>query len=94
MLYSSINVILIHAHWAIPTGLIGLWWVIPQTPLIVTIHGSDFRIGSTKPFMLKRFFYMFAKGKNILYAFGVLRREIEKLSIKSRENFRFSYGGG
>ena len=78
---------LIHAHWAIPTGLIGaLVGSFLKTPLIVTIHGSDFRIGSTKPFMLKKIFlYVCKRAKHIICVSEVLRREIEKLGIKAEK---------
>jgi len=78
---------LIHAHWAIPTGLIGaLVGSFFKSPLIVTIHGSDFRIGSTKPFMLKKIFlYVCKRAKHIICVSEVLRREIEKLGIKAEK---------
>ncbi len=78
---------LIHAHWAIPTGLIGVWvGSFLKTPLIVTIHGSDFRIGGTKPFMIKKIFlYVCKRAKHIICVSEVLRREIEKLGIKEEK---------
>jgi glycosyltransferase involved in cell wall biosynthesis len=75
---------LIHAHWAIPTGLIGvLVGSFLKTPLIVTIHGSDFRIGTMKTLILKKIFlYVCKKAKYIICVSEVLKREIEKLGIK------------
>ena len=74
---------LIHAHWAIPTGLIGvLVGSISKTPLIVTIHGSDFRIGAMKTFILKKIFLCVCKrARHIICVSEVLKREIEKLGI-------------
>jgi L-malate glycosyltransferase len=78
---------LIHAHWAIPTGLIGvLVGSFLKTPLIVTIHGSDFRIGTMRPFMLKKIFlYVCKRAKHIICVSEVLRRDIEKLGIKAEK---------
>jgi len=78
---------LIHAHWAIPTGLIGvLVGSIFKIPLIVTIHGSDFRIGTMKTFMLKKIFlYVCKRAKHIICVSEVLKREIGKLGIKGEK---------
>jgi glycosyltransferase involved in cell wall biosynthesis len=78
---------LIHAHWAIPTGLIGvLVGSFLKIPLIVTIHGSDFRIGTMKTFILKKIFvYVCKRAKYIICVSEVLKREVEKLGVK-REN--------
>ncbi len=75
---------LIHAHWAIPTGLIGvLVGSFLKTPLIVTIHGSDFRIGTMKTFILRKLFlYVCKRAKHITCVSGVLKRDIEKLGIQ------------
>jgi len=78
---------LIHAHWAIPTGLIGvLVGSFLNIPLIVTIHGSDFRISTMKPLMLEKIFlYVCKKAKHIICVSEVLRRNIEKLGIKAEK---------
>ncbi len=85
---------LIHAHWAIPTGLIGvLVGSFLKTPLIVTIHGSDFRISTMKPFMLKKIFlYVCKRAKHIICVSEVLRRNIEKLGIKGEKISVFPMG--
>jgi glycosyltransferase involved in cell wall biosynthesis len=78
---------LIHAHWAIPTGLIGvLAGSFLKIPLIVTIHGSDFRIGTMKTFILKKIFlYVCKRAKYIICVSEVLKRDIEKLGIKGEK---------
>jgi glycosyltransferase involved in cell wall biosynthesis len=78
---------LIHAHWAIPTGLIGvLVGSLLKTPLILTIHGSDFRIGTMKTFILKKIFlYVCKRAKHIICVSEVLKRDIEKLGIKAEK---------
>jgi glycosyltransferase involved in cell wall biosynthesis len=85
---------LIHAHWAIPTGLIGIWvGLILRTPVIVTIHGSDFRIGTMKTFVLKRIFlYVCNRAKHIICVSGVLKRDIEKHGIKGEKISVFPMG--
>jgi glycosyltransferase involved in cell wall biosynthesis len=85
---------LIHAHWAIPTGLIGaLVGSFLKTPLIVTIHGSDFRIGTMKTPILKRIFvYVCEKAKHIICVSEVLKGDIEKLGIKGEKISVFPMG--
>ena len=85
---------LIHAHWAIPTGLIGvLVGSFLKTPLIVTIHGSDFRIGTMKTLILKKIFvYVCEKAKHIICVSEVLKRDIEKLGIKGEKISAFPMG--
>jgi glycosyltransferase involved in cell wall biosynthesis len=74
---------LIHAHWAIPTGLIGVFaGSILRTPLIVTIHGSDFRIGTMKTSILQKvFLYVCRRARHIMCVSEVHKRGIEKLGI-------------
>jgi glycosyltransferase involved in cell wall biosynthesis len=85
---------LIHAHWAIPTGLIGVWVEsFLKTPLIVTIHGSDFRIGTMKTSILKKIFlYVCKRAKHIICVSEVLKRDIEKLGIKGEKISVFPMG--
>jgi glycosyltransferase involved in cell wall biosynthesis len=77
------NCHLIHVHWAIPAGLIGIWvGSILRTPVIVTIHGSDFRIGTMKTPVLRRIFlYVCNRAKHIICVSEVFKRGIEKLGI-------------
>ena len=73
---------LIHIHWAIPTGLIGLFpGVLLQKPFIVTIHGSDLRMAMTNPFLLKIFLYICKKAQHITCVSEVQKDEIEQLGI-------------
>ena len=75
---------LLHAHWAIPTGFIGvLVGAFLKIPLIVTIHGSDSRISASRPFILKKLFlYVCKKARHIICVSEVLRRDVEKLGIE------------
>jgi glycosyltransferase involved in cell wall biosynthesis len=85
---------LIHVHWAIPTGLIGIWvGSIVRTPVIVTIHGSDFRIGMTKTFLLKEILLHVCKSaKHIICVSEVFKRGIEKLGIRGEKISVFPMG--
>jgi glycosyltransferase involved in cell wall biosynthesis len=85
---------LIHAHWAIPTGLIGiLVGSFLNIPVIVTIHGSDFRIGTMKTSILKKvFLYVCKRAKHIICVSEVLKRDIEKLGIKGEKISVFPMG--
>lgn len=85
---------LIHAHWAIPTGLIGvLVGSFLKIPLIVTIHGSDFRVGTMKTLILKEIFvYVCERAKHIICVSEVLKRDIEKLGIKGEKISVFPMG--
>ncbi|MDH4220065.1 MAG: glycosyltransferase [Candidatus Aminicenantes bacterium] len=85
---------LIHAHWAIPAGLIGvLVGSLLKTPLVVTIHGSDFRIGTTKVFVLKRILlYVCKKANHIICVSEVFKRGIEKLGIRGEKISVFPMG--
>jgi glycosyltransferase involved in cell wall biosynthesis len=57
-----------------------------KTPLIVTIHGSDFRIGTIKTSILKKIFlYVCKRAKHIICVSEVLKRGIEKLGIEGKK---------
>jgi glycosyltransferase involved in cell wall biosynthesis len=74
---------LIHVHWAIPTGLIGVFaGALLKKPLIVTIHGSDFRMAMDRPFLLKVFLYICKRARHITCVSEVQKTEIEQLGIK------------
>jgi glycosyltransferase involved in cell wall biosynthesis len=56
---------LIHVHWAIPTGLIGvLCATLLGKPFLVTIHGSDFRLATGNSRLLKRLLLWVCKRAN------------------------------
>ena len=77
---------LIHAHWAIPTGLIGVFVsLLSRRPLVVTIHGSDFRMAMTRPFLLKLFLYVCKKARHIICVSEVQRKGLEELMIKKEK---------
>jgi len=75
---------LIHAHWAIPTGLIGVFvGSLLRRPLFVTVHGSDLRLAMEGPFHLKRIFlYVCKRAKHIICVSDLQKREIEKKGIQ------------
>jgi glycosyltransferase involved in cell wall biosynthesis len=74
---------LIHVHWVIPTGLIGvLAGALMNRPLIVTIHGTDLRMAMARPFLLKIFLYICKRARHIICVSEVQKTEIEQLGIK------------
>ena len=69
---------LIHVHWAIPTGLIGVFCgFFLRRPLLVTIHGSDFRLATARSRLLKTLFLWVCKRANHLISVSeVLKKEM------------------
>jgi len=74
---------LIHAHWAIPTGLIGaLAGALLRKPLIVTIHGSDLRMAIERPgFLRKIFVYVCRHATYLNCVSNGQKKEMEQLGI-------------
>jgi len=74
---------LIHAHWAIPTGLIGiLVGTLFNKPVVVTIHGSDFRMAMEGSALLKKLFiYVCKKARHVNCVSKVQKKVIEQLGI-------------
>lgn len=75
---------LIHAHWAIPTGLIGvLAGFLLRKPFLVTIHGSDFRMAMSGSSILRRvFLYVCKKAKRITCVSEFQKKEMEESGIE------------
>jgi glycosyltransferase involved in cell wall biosynthesis len=85
---------LIHVHWAIPTGLIGaLIADLLRKPLIVTIHGSDFRLAMDKSSFLRNIFLCVCKRARHLHCVsGLMKKEIERLGIGGGKMSTFPMG--
>ncbi len=84
---------LIHAHWVIPTGLIGLLaGLLFRTPLVVTIHGSDLRMAMAQPFLLKLFLSVCKKAQHITCVSEAQKREIKRLGINEEKISLFPMG--
>lgn len=67
---------LVHVHWAIPTGLIGAWvGSLLRKPLVVTIHGSDFRMAQDKPGFLRKIFLFVCKKARHLICVSEVQKE-------------------
>ena len=75
----------IHAHWAIPTGIIGVWvGTFLRKPLIVTIHGSDLRMALERSNFVRRLFiYVCKKAIHLNCVSEVQKKEIEQLGVMS-----------
>ena len=73
----------IHAHWAIPTGLIGVAVrMLLKRPLNVTIHGSDLRMALERSgFVRKMFVYVCKNAIHINCVSNVQKGEIKQLGM-------------
>ena len=78
---------LIHVHWAIPTGLIGVWaGRLLKKPTVVTIHGSDFRMATERlSFLTKIFLYVCQRANQVMCVSELQRKEIQKMGIKAEK---------
>jgi glycosyltransferase involved in cell wall biosynthesis len=85
---------IIHVHWAIPTGLIGgLAGTLLGKPLVVTIHGSDFRLAMGGSLLLKKIFlYVCKKARHLHCVSGAMRKEIAEAGIDGRKISIFPMG--
>jgi hypothetical protein len=85
---------LIHVHWAIPTGLIGiLIGAVLRKTVVVTIHGSDLRLAMNKSSLLKKvFIWVCRKARHLHCVSEVMRREIERLGIEKEKISTFPMG--
>jgi glycosyltransferase involved in cell wall biosynthesis len=74
---------LIHVHWAIPTGLIGVTVsLILRKPMIVTIHGSDLRMALERPGFLRKLFVHVCRIAGHLNCVSEMqKKELERLGI-------------
>lgn len=78
---------LVHVHWAIPTGLIGVWvGILLRKPLAVTIHGSDLRIALERSNFVRRLFIYVSKKANHLNCVSeVQKKELERLGVSTEK---------
>jgi glycosyltransferase involved in cell wall biosynthesis len=85
---------LVHVHWAIPTGLIGVGVAfLSRKPFMVTIHGSDLRLAKDESSFLKRIFLYVCKRANHIHCVSEgMRRELEDLKISRGRMSAFPMG--
>ena len=78
---------LIHVHWAIPTGLIGVWvGSLLKKPLIVTVHGSDLRMALESAGYLKKIFvYVCHHANHLNCVSNVQKKDLEQLGITNEK---------
>ncbi len=78
---------LIHVHWAIPTGLIGVWaGKLLKKPVVVTVHGSDFRMATERfSFLTRIFLYVCRQANQIICVSELQKREIQKMGVKAEK---------
>ena len=84
----------IHVHWAIPTGLIGVWaGKLLRKPVVVTIHGSDFRMATERSsFLTKIFLYVCQRANQIMCVSEVQEKEIQKMGVRTEKILTFPMG--
>jgi glycosyltransferase involved in cell wall biosynthesis len=85
---------MIHVHWAIPTGLIGVGVALLfRKPIMVTIHGSDFRLAMNESSFLKRVFLYVCKRANYLHCVSDgMKKELENVGINGGRMSVFPMG--
>jgi glycosyltransferase involved in cell wall biosynthesis len=85
---------LIHVHWAIPTGLIGVWvGALMRKPLVVTIHGSDLRMALERSNFVRRLFiYVCKKADHLNCVSEVQKKELERLGIPCKKISKIPMG--
>ena len=78
---------LIHIHWAIPIGLIGVWIrSLLKRPLIVTVHGSDLRMALERTGILRKiFFYVCKNATHLNCVSNGQKEEMEQLGITNEK---------
>jgi len=78
---------IIHAHWAIPTGLIGVWvGRLFRKHIVLTIHGSDLRMALEKfGFLRKIFLYVCKNATYLNCVSNVQKEDLEQLGITSEK---------
>jgi L-malate glycosyltransferase len=56
---------LIHVHWAVPTGIVGVFCqFLLRRPLVVTVHGSDFRLAAEGSKLIRNLFLFVCRKAN------------------------------
>ena len=85
---------LIHAHWAIPTGLLGaIAGQVLRKPLVVTVHGSDLRMASGRSRLLRNLFvYVCKKARQVTCVSEIMRKEMEAMGAVKGEISMFPMG--
>jgi glycosyltransferase involved in cell wall biosynthesis len=78
---------LIHVHWAIPAGLIGVTvGLLLRKPMIVTIHGSDLRMALEKRGFVRKLFAHVCRNAAYLNCVSeVQKKELYRLGIPSEK---------
>lgn len=84
---------LIHAHYAVPQGLLGVFLKkIKRKPLVVTIHGSDMTILGSNPVMQHGVRFVLGNADAIIAVSRFLKEEAVKLGIQDKK-VRVIYAG-
>jgi L-malate glycosyltransferase len=84
----------IHVHWAIPTGLIGVpLGALLRKPLVVTVHGSDFRMAAEGSSFLRKIFLFVCHHARFVHCVSeVMRRGLEEMGVEKEKITTFPMG--
>ena len=85
---------LIHVHWAIPTGLIGVFLgALLRRPLVVTVHGSDFRMAAERSSLLRKIFLFVCHHAHSVHCVSeAMRRGLEEMGVEKEKISTFPMG--
>lgn len=85
---------LVHAHWAVPTGVIGAIVAgLTRKPLIVTIHGSDLRIAMDRKGLICRLFrWVCHRADHVHCVSKVQAKALEQIGIPAEKISVFPMG--
>jgi len=85
---------LIHAHWAIPIGLIAIFaGALLRRPFVVTVHGSDLRLATERSnFLRKIFTWVCKRARHITCVSEIQTKEIKRMGIERRKISTFPMG--
>jgi glycosyltransferase involved in cell wall biosynthesis len=78
---------MIHVHWAIPTGFIGvLVGNLLKKSVVLTIHGSDFRMATEGSKILNKIFlYVCRRAKRILCVSELQAKVVQRMGVKGEK---------
>ncbi len=85
---------LVHVHWAIPTGLIGVFvGRLLRKPVLVTIHGSDLRMASKNSGLIRKIFlYVCKKATHLTCVSEYQKKEMEEMGLSGEKISVFPMG--
>lgn len=84
---------IIHAHYAVPQGLLGLLLKYTRRrPLVITVHGSDITVLSKNPVLRPILGFVLKNADNVIAVSTFLKGEVERLGVP-KGKVEVIYGG-